>query len=186
MRKRIKFIAFSGLIAAIYFVSSMAMNVVNLTYGQLQFRISEALTLLPIIMPEAIPGLIIGCLATNAFSPFFALDMTIGTVATGIASLLTYLLRKRIFLASLPPIILNALLVPTIFLLTGEKITYWIVFMEIFISQSLIIWFIGIPLVGSLKKSLINLNLINIDIRDEFCKLSKRKKFLTEISKTFD
>lgn len=153
----------------------MAMNLLNLTYGQIQFRVSEALTLLPIILPEAIPGLIIGCLATNAFSPFFAIDMTIGTIATAIAALLTYLFRKKIFLASLPPILINALLVPVIILLAGDKIVYWITFTEIFISQAITIWFVGIPLVATLKKSLSNLNLIDEEKITDLDKVRKKK-----------
>jgi len=85
-----------------------------ITYGAIQFRLGEALVLLPFALDEAVPGIIIGCLITNLFSPFGLIDIVIGTGITAAAALLTRALRKtgKPWLAALPPILLNAGIIP--------------------------------------------------------------------------
>ncbi len=109
-------VARTAAIAALYFVLTMLANTLNLAYGPIQFRFSEALTILPVFSPEAIPGLVIGCLLSNFFSPMGVADMVFGTLATLGAAVTGYLLRKvRIrsypFLSVLMPVIFNAVIV---------------------------------------------------------------------------
>ena len=110
----------SALIAAVYAVLTLALPV--LSYGEWQCRISEALTLLPILLPQAIPGLVVGCLVSNLFglmggaNPAGAWDLLFGTLATLVAACLTYALRRpRIrglpVWATLPPVLINAVVV---------------------------------------------------------------------------
>ena len=75
-------IATAGIIAALYVALTLALR--PLAFGELGFecRISEAMTLLPVLFPEAIPGLTIGCLISNLFSPVGALDIVFGTLAS--------------------------------------------------------------------------------------------------------
>ena len=81
-----------ALIAALYAVLCMAFF--SISYGDVQFRISEALTVLPLLMPEAIPGLLVGCLLSNLLGGYGVMDIVFGSLATLFASVATYFLRK--------------------------------------------------------------------------------------------
>lgn len=109
------YLAQAGMIAAIYAALTYLAMALNLAYGSIQFRFSEALTILPIFTPAAVPGLAIGCLIGNLASPY-PLDLVFGTAASLIAALLTRAVRKvRIknvpVLAPLPPVLVNAIIV---------------------------------------------------------------------------
>ena len=97
------FLAQSAMIAAIYVVLTVILA--PFSYGEVQVRVSEALTILPVFTPAAIPGLFVGCLILP--------DIIFGSIATLQGACFTYLLRNRNkFLAPLPPIISNILIVP--------------------------------------------------------------------------
>ena len=76
-----------ALIAAIYVALTMLSNALNLAYGPIQLRFSEAMTVLPFLMPEASWGLFIGCVLSNILSPYGPLDMIVGSAATLLAAL---------------------------------------------------------------------------------------------------
>ena len=105
-----KTIVRGAVIAALYVALSLLANALNLAYGPVQFRFSEALTVLPFLFPESVWGLTIGCLLTNVISPYGMLDLVVGTLATFLAAFLTARCRSR-FLAPLPPVLCNAVLV---------------------------------------------------------------------------
>ena len=112
---QIRILAFNGVIAALYAVLTFASAFFNLAYGPIQFRISEALNVLCLFTPLAIPGLTVGCLISNFFS-FNLIDLLIGTSATLIAAVGMYLLRnvkilKYPLLSMLCPVIANGILV---------------------------------------------------------------------------
>lgn len=113
-----------ALIAALYAGLTYFSAVWGLAYGFVQFRISEALTILPILTPAAVPGLIVGCFIGNLGSPYGIVDIVCGTLATAIAAVATRMLRgvrfKNIpWLAPLAPVLFNALIV-------GAEITFLI------------------------------------------------------------
>ena len=81
-----------------------------ISYGPVQFRVSEALTLLPFYIPEAIPGLFIGCVFANFFGGFGLVDMVFGSLATLIAAVLT-LKSKNIYIAALWPVVSNMIII---------------------------------------------------------------------------
>ena len=113
---KVRFLALSAVIAALYAVLTYAAAAVNLAYGPFQFRFSEALTVLPAFTPAAIPGLAVGCLLSNLASPLGIVDWVFGTLATLLAACCTYMLRNVKWkefpiLAPLPPVIFNALIV---------------------------------------------------------------------------
>lgn len=140
------------MIAALYFALSVAFNAI--AFGPVQFRVSEILVLLPLIFPEAIPGLAIGCFFTNFFfSPFGVFDMVLGTLATLIGAIGTYLLRRRPFLATLP--VANTLLVPLIFVLNDASTVYYLAMFEILASQIITCIVLGMPFTFALKKAMI-------------------------------
>ena len=97
-------------VGAAYAVLSLFSSVFSLTFGVVQCRFSEALCVLPFFFPETVWGLLAGCLITNLLSPYGLLDLIVGSLATLIAALLTARCRKK-WLAPLPPVVLNTLLV---------------------------------------------------------------------------
>ncbi len=114
--RSVLFLAQSALIAAFYLVLTLLSASMNLAYGPVQFRLSEALTILPVFTPAAIPGLAIGCFISNLASPLGIVDWVFGTGATLLAALLSYAFRnlrvKNIPIISfLPPIIINAVVI---------------------------------------------------------------------------
>ena len=112
MRKiSVKDLTLAAMVAAVYFVLCYFGNVFRLTFGPVQVRLGEALTVLPFLFPATAPGLVLGCLLTNILSPYGPIDMVVGTLATAIAAWLT-LKMPRWYLAGLPPILINALLLP--------------------------------------------------------------------------
>lgn len=85
------------------------------SFGQIQVRIAEALTILPIFTPAAIPGLFVGCLIGNILGGSILPDIIFGSLATLIGAIFTYLLRKQNkYLTPLPPIFANTIIVPFI------------------------------------------------------------------------
>ena len=115
-KSKTRFIAQAGVIAAVYAAVTYLCALWGLAYGEVQFRFSEALTILPLFTPAAIPGLTLGCFIANIGSPFGVIDMILGTVATLLAAILVYLVRnvrfKNInFLAPLFPVLSNAVII---------------------------------------------------------------------------
>lgn len=154
LKKSLVYLARAAVIAALYFALSVAFNAI--AFGPVQFRVSEILVLLPLIFPEAIPGLAIGCFFTNFFfSPFGVFDMVLGTLATLIGAIGTYLLRRRPFLATIPPIVANTLLVPLIFVLNDASTVYYLAMFEILASQIITCIVLGMPFTFALKKAMI-------------------------------
>ena len=99
-----------AMVAAIYVVLGYFGNIFSLTFGPIQFRFAEALTVLPFLFPSTVPGLFIGCLITNLLSPYGPLDIVVGSLATLLAALWTSRLGHK-WLAPLPPVICNTVLV---------------------------------------------------------------------------
>ncbi len=112
--KKVLFITQAAVIAALYVVLTMFINAFNLASGNIQVRISEALCVLPFFTPAAIPGLWIGCLLANILTGATIYDIVFGSLATLIAAIGTYLLRKHKFLCTLPPVISNAIIIPLV------------------------------------------------------------------------
>lgn len=104
----------AGLIAALYTVLTIAISAFNLASGAIQVRISEALTILPVFTPAAVPGLFIGCMVSNLVTGCALWDVVFGSVATLIGALGTRMLRGKGALAALPPILSNTIIVPFI------------------------------------------------------------------------
>ncbi len=109
--QKVLFITQAALIAAVYVV----LTVLGAAYsfGEVQVRLSEMLTILPVFTPAAIPGLFVGCLLGNTFGGAHIADILIGSLTTLVAAFLTHKIgEKNMLLATLPPILLNALIVP--------------------------------------------------------------------------
>lgn len=116
MTEKTRFLAQGAMICALYTVLTYAAASLNLAYGPVQFRFSEALTVLPAFTPAAVPGLAIGCFLSNLASPLGIVDWIFGTSATLLAAVATRALSgvrvKNIpILAPLPPVLFNAAIV---------------------------------------------------------------------------
>lgn len=112
--KKAIYITQSGIIAALYVVLTYISAALSLSSGAIQVRFSEALCILPVFTPAAVPGLFLGCLIANALSGCIIWDVIFGSLATLLGALGTYALRKKKWLAFLPPILCNTIVVPLV------------------------------------------------------------------------
>ena len=97
-------------IAALYVVLTLLFAPIS--FGEMQVRVAEALTILPLFTPAAVPGLFLGCLLANILGGAIVYDVIFGSLATLIGAVLGYLLRKNRWLVPLPTVLANALIVP--------------------------------------------------------------------------
>lgn len=141
----------AGIIAALYV--ALTMPFWQLAFGPIQVRPSEALTILPLFYPEAIAGLYVGCLLVNIISAYGVYDILLGSLATLIAAALTYVIGRiiknkplKVALGGIPPVLLNAFLIPAVWLLAGSDIAYWIEFGIMALNESIWVYALGIPL----------------------------------------
>lgn len=114
MNKSTKKIVFGALIAAIYAVVTIALAPIS--YGQIQVRVAEALTILPFFSAYSILGLFVGCIIANLVGGNGIFDIVFGSLATLIAAIITYYigrskLKFKRYLAPLPPVIINAIVI---------------------------------------------------------------------------
>ncbi len=109
--KKVLFLVHAAAIAAVYVVLTMLFA--PFSFGEVQVRVSEALTVLPFFTPAAVPGLFAGCLIANILGGGIPADIAFGSIATLLGAVGTYLLRKKSrYLAPVPPIVANTLIVP--------------------------------------------------------------------------
>lgn len=111
-KKGITYLTHAALIAALYVVLTLIANALGLANYAIQVRFSEALTILPIFTPAAIPGLFAGCLLSNLLTGCALWDIVLGSFATLLGAVGTFFLRKHKFPAILPPILANTLIIP--------------------------------------------------------------------------
>ncbi|MBR3301391.1 MAG: QueT transporter family protein [Firmicutes bacterium] len=103
-------IAHGAIIAAVYVVLCIIFQPIS--YGPIQFRIAEALTIMPLFTPAAIPGLFVGCIHANIIGQGVIMDVIFGSLATLIGAVLGYLLRRNRWLVPIPAVVANALIIP--------------------------------------------------------------------------
>lgn len=108
--KKNLFITQAAVIASLYTVLVLVFQYSS--FGPIQFRIAEALTVLPYFTRAAIPGVTLGCLISNIIFGADILDIVFGTLATLIGAILSYKLRWNKFLVPIPPIVVNAIVIP--------------------------------------------------------------------------
>ena len=108
--KSVTFIAQAGVIGAIYV--ALTLIFAPFSYGAVQVRISEALTILPYFTPAAIPGLFVGCLISNILGGCVLPDIIFGSLATLIGALISHRIRKFKYAVPVPPIFANVLIIP--------------------------------------------------------------------------
>ena len=109
MKISIKNLTFAATVAALYI--ALTLLLAPISFGPIQCRVSEALCILPLFTPYAIPGLFIGCLISNLIGGMGMFDIVFGSLTTLIAAYLTYKCKFNKYLAIFFPVILNALVV---------------------------------------------------------------------------
>ena len=160
MNNATKIIVRAGLIAGLYVVLSLL--TLPIASGAIQFRLSEALTILPLFFKEALPALFVGCMLSNLITGCMVLDIILGSVITLVAAVLTYIVGRltkntalRIVIGGFFPVILNAIFLPILWILIYGAIeyVYLLQVLFLFISQSISIYGFGSPLYFAIKKS---------------------------------
>ncbi|WP_256366491.1 QueT transporter family protein [Thermanaeromonas sp. C210] len=136
------------MIAAVYAVITIVLAPIS--FGMVQVRVAEALTLLPIIFPEAIWGLFLGCLISNIFGGMGPIDIFLGSLTTLVAAWLTYRLRGSP-LAYVPPIVLNGLIVGA-YLSFLLQVNLFLCIVSVSAGEAVAVLGLGIPLLRRLRK----------------------------------
>lgn len=165
MTKRIRQICFIAIIAAIYATTTILL--IPISFGNIQCRISEALTLLAILCPEAIIGVSLGCAISNAVAVMMGgsiigvLDIVFGTLATLLAGIVSYYARnlrwKNIpVISTLAPIVFNGVFVGAMLAYVIAPENFWMMYvicgLEVAIGEAVACIALGIPLVLRLEK----------------------------------
>ena len=155
--KKTRLMTESALIAAVYVALVLLFKPIS--FGAIQFRIAEALCVLPFFSLSAVPGLALGCLLGNFFSGAAMPDVSVGTFATRLAAILSYKLRTvSKWLVCLPPILANAVIVPFVLQYAyGVTDGYFFLFATVGIGEILAVGVLGNVLLLALegKKELI-------------------------------
>ena len=144
-------LVYGALIAAIYVVLTMVFRPIS--FGPIQFRISEALCILPYFTPAAIPGVFLGCLISNMLGGAVMMDVVFGSLATLIGAVGSWILRKNRYLVSVSPILSNTLIIPWVLKFAyGSEDLIWYMMVTVGIGEVLAIGVLGQILLTALDK----------------------------------
>ena len=155
-------IAFAGILAAVY--AAVTIATASFAYGPVQFRIAEALAVLCCFTPAAIPGMVIGCMAANLASFVSPWDFLIGTCATLLACVITWVMsrdldakRWKVWLIPLPTILCNAVIVGAeiaIFFDRSATLTAWFAnALSVGAGEAAVMYALGLPMLFFLRRS---------------------------------
>ena len=155
----------AGIIAALYVAITYAF--MPFAFGPFQIRPAEALCILPLFFPEAVPALWVGCMLSNLTSPYLFYDVFIGSLATLLAALGSYMVGRflkkttaKLLLGGLFPVLCNAVIIPLIivFLCGGSDayesafIAYITFAFSLFLTESVWVYGLGTPLFFSVQR----------------------------------
>ena len=148
----------AGLIGAIYVVLTLIFQPIS--FGAIQFRIAEALTLLPILTVDAVPGLFVGCVIANLLGGGVWFDVVLGSIATLLAAVCTRLTREKPFLAAIFPTVFNGLIVgPVVYFAyvraPGDPVSVATLLFNmatVAFGEVVVCYALGIPFLYALKK----------------------------------
>ena len=151
------FLTRGALIAALYVALTYVSSLLGLASGVIQIRLSEALVVLTLLMPEAVIGVTLGCFLANMITGAVVWDVIFGTLATLIGAILGRLMRrlpgKLVWLATLPTVISNAVIVPFVLIYAyGAPEAYYYIMMTVATGEIISATLIGTALYFSLKR----------------------------------
>lgn len=151
--QKVQFLCQGAIIAAIYIVLTFIANALGLANNAVQVRFSEALTILPYFTSAAVPGLFVGCLLSNILTGCLLPDIIFGSLATLIGAVATYLLRKKSpYLAPVPPIVSNMIIVPLLLKYAYGIEPLWFSVVTVTAGEIISCGVLGILLLFALKK----------------------------------
>lgn len=175
---RARYVAQAGMIAAVYAALTLvAFQLLNtLAWGPIQLRVSEAVTVLGVFTPAAIPGLALGCMVANimnigAVGPLALLDVVFGSLGSGLGAWWTWRFRKNTPVALLGPVVANALIVPAYLPFLVKQVVgfytipglgidfgghwfsmYLFGVVSVGVGQAIVVYGLGWPLLAALKR----------------------------------
>lgn len=142
-------ITLSAAIAALY--AALTLLLAPISYGDWQCRVSEALTMLPLLMPQAIPGLFVGCVLANLLGPSAGItDIVFGSLATLIAAISTWYFRKNKWLAAACPVVANGIIVGLVLSLSFH-LPFFLTAIQVAAGELLAV-IVGLVLIKALEK----------------------------------
>lgn len=150
MNKNVNYLVKAGIIAALYVVLVLVFSFSS--FGPIQFRVAEALTILPFFTSAAIPGLFVGCLIANILGGAIIWDTIFGSLATLLAAYLSYKLRKKMWLVPVPPILINSVVVGILLKYAyGIPDGLLLLMGSVFLGQFVAVFGLGMILLSALK-----------------------------------
>lgn len=151
--KNVSLMTQAAMIAALYVVLTMIANAFGLASNAIQIRLSEVLTILPYFTVSAVPGITIGCLISNLLTGGALPDIVFGTLATLAGAAGTYALRKKSkWLAPMPPIVANAIIIPPVLYYAYGITPVWFSFVTVSIGEIICCGVMGMALLHALLK----------------------------------
>lgn len=143
-------LTFAAVVAALY--AGLTLLFAPISYGPVQFRVSEALTILPVLFPQAVPGLALGCLIANLLGSATIWDIAFGTLATLLAALLTRRFRRNIGLAAAMPVVCNAVIIGLVLHFTLADALLWPTILTVGLGEAAVLYALGVPLWAALRR----------------------------------
>ena len=161
-------LATAGIIAGIYAALTLFLPIPQ--YGGVQLRVAEAMTVLPFLFPEAVPGLAVGCFLANLLGSPYVLDWVFGTLATFLGALWCRRFRSRPALALFGFVLANALIVPLYLPILLQGLGYYTIpftsislegmyipmylfgVVAVGIGEALVMYILGLPLLRAIRK----------------------------------
>jgi len=149
----VRYLTTAAIIAALYVVLTFLSAAFGLASGVIQFRLSEALAVLPFFTPAAVPGVTIGCFLANLLTASPVYDVIFGTLATFLGVFGAALLKRHPFLIALPTILSNALIIPLVLQLAyGVPDAIWYLILTVGLGELLSAGVLGTLLLQLIKK----------------------------------
>ena len=153
---KIKNLVTTGVIAALY--SAMTLTLAPISYGIVQLRVSEVLTVLPAFSKKSVWGITIGCLVSNYFGMAFSgsagiIDVIFGTLATFLAAICSYLARKNKWLVPLFPTLFNGIIVGGyLHFIAFKTVNLFLCMLLVALGEGIVTYALGIPLINFINK----------------------------------
>lgn len=146
----IRRLTLAAMVASLYTALTLVFQPIS--FQQVQFRISEALTLLPVLFVEAVPGLAAGCFISNLLAGANPYDVVFGTLATLLAAILSRKLRGNAWLAALPPVVCNGVIIGLVLTYAYGIDLLWLNVLTVSLGQAVVCYALGVPMVKALAK----------------------------------
>lgn len=155
MKSKTQKIVIAALIAAVY--AALTISLAFISYGEIQFRVAEALTILPFFSSISIAGLFIGCVIANLLSPIGPLDIVVGSLATLIAAIITYYIGKsnikyKRYLAPMPAVLVNAVVIGLL-ISYSANIPFILPALQVGFGELVCTYVLGLPLLLFIEKN---------------------------------